>query len=64
MENLKTALYNLHLKHGAKFVPFAGYEMPIQYSKGIIEAHKSTRENAGILTCHIWVSYLLKEMTH
>ena len=48
MENLKTALYNLHLKHGAKFVPFAGYQMPIQYSKGIIEEHKSTRENAGI----------------
>ena len=48
MENLKTALYNLHQKHGAKFVPFAGYQMPIQYSKGIIEEHKSTRENAGI----------------
>ena len=46
MENLKTALYNLHQKHGAKFVPFAGYQMPIQYSKGIIEEHKSTRENA------------------
>ena len=48
MENLKTALYNLHQKHGAKFVPFAGYQMPIQYSTGIIEEHKSTRENAGI----------------
>ena len=48
MENIKTALYNLHQKHGAKFVPFAGYQMPIQYSKGIIEEHKSTRENAGI----------------
>ncbi|MDC0539781.1 glycine cleavage system protein T, partial [Candidatus Pelagibacter sp.] len=48
MGNIKTALYNLHQKHGAKFVPFAGYQMPIQYSKGIIEEHKSTRENAGI----------------
>ncbi|MDC1031903.1 glycine cleavage system aminomethyltransferase GcvT [Candidatus Pelagibacter sp.] len=48
MENIKTALYNLHQKHGAKFVPFAGYEMPIQYSAGIIDEHKSTRENAGI----------------
>ena len=48
MENIKTALYNLHQKHGAKFVPFAGYLMPIQYSTGIIEEHKSTRENAGI----------------
>jgi len=48
MDNIKTALYNLHQKHGAKFVPFAGYQMPIQYSTGIIEEHKSTRENAGI----------------
>ena len=48
MENIKTALYNLHQKHGAKFVPFAGYQMPIQYSTGIIEEHKNTRENAGI----------------
>ena len=29
MDNIKTALYNLHQKHGAKFVPFAGYQMPI-----------------------------------
>ena len=48
MENIKTALYNLHQKHGAKFVTFAGYQMPIQYSTGIIEEHKSTRDNAGI----------------
>ena len=48
MENLKTALYNLHLKHGAKFVPFAGYQMPIQYSEGIIDEHKYTRTNAGL----------------
>ncbi|MDA7756016.1 glycine cleavage system aminomethyltransferase GcvT [Candidatus Pelagibacter sp.] len=48
MENIKTALYNLHQKHGAKFVSFADYQMPIQYSTGIIEEHKSTRENAGI----------------
>ena len=48
MKKIKTALYNLHQKHGAKFVPFAGYQMPIQYSTGIIEEHKSTREKAGI----------------
>ena len=51
MENIKTALYNLHQKHGAKFVPFAGYLMPIQYPQGIIEEHKNTRENAGIFIC-------------
>ncbi len=44
----KTALNSLHKKYGAKFVSFAGYEMPIQYSGGIIEEHKITREKAGI----------------
>jgi aminomethyltransferase len=48
MDNKKTALNSLHKKYGAKLVSFAGYEMPIQYSKGIIEEHKSTRGNAGI----------------
>ena len=48
MKNIKTALNSLHKKHGAKFVSFAGYEMPIQYSKGIIEEHKCTRDKAGI----------------
>ena len=48
MENKKTALYSLHEKHGAKFVTFAGYEMPIQYTDGIINEHKFTREKAGI----------------
>ncbi len=44
----KTSLYNLHKKHNAKFVEFAGYQMPIQYSKGIIAEHKSTRTKSGI----------------
>jgi aminomethyltransferase len=48
MDNKKTALNSLHRKYGAKLVSFAGYEMPIQYSNGIIEEHKNTRENAGI----------------
>ena len=48
MDNKKTALYSLHKKYGAKFVLFAGYEMPIQYSDGIILEHKATREKAGI----------------
>ena len=48
MENKKTALYSLHKKYGAKFVPFANYEMPIQYPDGIIAEHKITRKKAGI----------------
>jgi aminomethyltransferase len=48
MKNKKTALNSLHIKYGAKLVSFAGYEMPIQYSTGIVDEHKNTREKAGI----------------
>ena len=48
MEIKKTSLNKLHQSKHAKFVEFAGYEMPIQYSKGIIEEHKFTRSNSGI----------------
>jgi len=48
MEIKKTSLNKLHQVNQAKFVEFAGYEMPIQYSSGIIEEHKFTRSNSGI----------------
>ena len=48
METQKTALYEFNKNLGAKFVPFAGYEMPIQFSAGIVEEHKSTRNEAGL----------------
>ena len=44
----KTSLFNLHKKHNAKLVEFAGYEMPIHYKDGIIQEHKFTRSNCGI----------------
>ena len=44
----KTSLYQLHQENGAKFVEFAGYQMPIQYKDGIIQEHKFTRSNSGI----------------
>ena len=40
MEIKKTSLYQLHYENKAKFVEFAGYQMPIQYSDGIVEEHK------------------------
>jgi aminomethyltransferase len=43
----QTHLYHLHLKLGAKMVPFAGYEMPVHYSKGIIHEHLHCRIHAG-----------------
>ena len=48
MEIKKTSLYQLHKNNNAKFVEFAGYEMPIQYDQGIIEEHKFTRKHSGI----------------
>ena len=48
METQKTALYDYHKSLGAKFVPFAGYEMPVQYSSGIVDEHKITRSSAGM----------------
>ena len=48
MEIKKTSLYQLHQDNKAKFVEFAGYQMPIQYSDGIVEEHKFTRNHSGI----------------
>ena len=48
MKTKKTSLYNLHSSYGAKFVQFAGYEMPIQYKDGIIAEHNLTRSKSGI----------------
>ena len=48
METKKTSLYQLHQDSKAKFVEFAGYQMPIQYSGGIVEEHKFTRNHSGI----------------
>jgi aminomethyltransferase len=45
---LKTPLDSLHRELGARMVPFAGYDMPVQYSAGILSEHKHTRELAGL----------------
>ncbi|HHT96815.1 MAG TPA: glycine cleavage system aminomethyltransferase GcvT [Clostridiales bacterium] len=45
---LKTPLYEKHLKHKAKIVNYAGYLMPVQYSTGLIAEHLGVRNNAGI----------------
>lgn len=45
---LKTPLFALHVELGAKMVPFAGYEMPVQYPMGVKKEHEHTREAAGL----------------
>ena len=48
-ENLRrTPLYALHLELGGKMVPFAGYELPVQYQAGILKEHLHTRAGAGL----------------
>ncbi len=48
MDNLKrTPLYDVHVAAGAKMVPFAGWEMPIEYS-GLVDEHNAVRQQAGI----------------
>lgn len=45
---LKTPLHALHLECGARMVPFAGYDMPVQYPLGVLKEHLHTREQAGL----------------
>ena len=43
----KTPLFDAHRAAGARMVPFAGYEMPLQF-KGIMAEHQATRDSAGL----------------
>lgn len=44
----KTPFYEIHKNLNAKMVPFAGYEMPIQYETGMLKEHLAVRERAGL----------------
>ncbi|TDL26486.1 glycine cleavage system T protein [Rickenella mellea] len=45
----KTPLYDFHIQHGAKMVPFAGYEMPLSYGNvGQVASHNHVRSSAGL----------------
>ncbi|MBT4225624.1 MAG: glycine cleavage system aminomethyltransferase GcvT [Opitutae bacterium] len=43
----QSPLHDFHKEQGGRLVPFAGWEMPVQYS-GILEEHRATRESAGL----------------
>ena len=47
MDDKKTALYDQHLKAGAKMVPFAGWSMPIHYGSQL-EEHHQVRKAVGM----------------
>jgi len=58
---MKTALYQTHLHQSAKMVPFAGYEMPIQYSSGMLKEHEWVRSgNVGIFDVSHMGQFMLK----
>lgn len=44
----RTPLHDLHVELGARMVPFAGYDMPVQYPTGILKEHEQTRAAAGL----------------
>lgn len=44
----RTGLYDLHVELGARMVPFAGWEMPVQYPMGVMAEHLHTRAHAGL----------------
>lgn len=57
-----TALWGLHTERKAKMVPFAGYEMPVQYKRGIMAEHRQTRDRAGLFdVSHMGQAFLTLE---
>lgn len=44
----RTPLHGLHVSLGGKMVPFAGYDMPVQYPAGVLKEHLHTRSQAGL----------------
>jgi len=70
-----TPLHALHVELGAKMVPFAGYEMPVQYKSGILKEHLHTRAAAGLFDVshmgqrilvgpdHVTVAHALEALT-
>src|SRR6059058_1101775 len=44
----RTPLHALHVARGGKLVPFAGYEMPVQFPAGVLKEHLHTRASAGL----------------
>ena len=61
----RTPLYEAHVALGAKMVPFAGYEMPVQYPQGVLKEHLWTRDKAGLFdVSHMGQAYLVSADKH
>ena len=56
----RTPLHDIHAALGAKIVPFAGYEMPVQYPTGITAEHKAVRQQCGLFDVSHMGEFLVK----
>lgn len=55
----KTPVHDWHVKNGGQMVPFAGYELPVQYAPGILKEHLHVRASAGLFdVSHMGIAYL------
>jgi aminomethyltransferase len=55
-----TPLHGAHVALGARMVPFAGYDMPVQYPSGVLAEHNHTRSSAGLFdVSHMGQAFLL-----
>jgi len=58
----QTALHRFHVAQGAKMVPFAGYDMPVQYPMGVMKEHLHCRASAGLFdVSHMGQAFLIAE---
>ena len=63
-ELLRTPLFDLHVELGAKMVPFAGYDMPVQYPLGVMKEHLHTRAAAGLFDVSHMGQVILRGENH
>ncbi len=61
-ETKRTKLYDFHVANGAKMVPFAGYDMPVQYPLGVMKEHLHCRANAGLFdVSHMGQAFIIAD---
>src|ERR1051326_6196573 len=56
----RTPLHDVHVALGAKMVPFAGFEMPVQYPTGITAEHRAVRERVGLFDVSHMGEFLIR----
>jgi aminomethyltransferase len=56
----RTPLHEVHIALGAKMVPFAGYEMPVQSPSGITTEHKAVLENVGLFVVSLMGEFMIR----